>query len=143
MRSIVIAVTLLLCALPSEGARRRTVSPEKRSCVASGGAVPCLAFVSERDGNPEIYVMNVDRTGLLRLTDHAGYDGEPAWSPDGSRIAFVSDRAGGQDIYVMDADGSNVVRRTDEGLNAAPAWSPDGKTIVFSRVCAADSSAST
>ncbi|MEO6259266.1 MAG: hypothetical protein ABIP63_02915, partial [Thermoanaerobaculia bacterium] len=132
MRPIVIAVTLLLCSFPSEGARQRAVSPEKRSCVTSGDGSPCLAFVSERDGNPEIYVMNVDRTGLLRLTDHGGYDGDPAWSPDGKRIAFVSDRAGGRDVYVMDADGSNVARRTDEGLNGAPAWSPDGKTIAFS-----------
>src|SRR5215216_1896481 len=88
-----------------------------------------LAFVSERDGNSEIYVMNVDGTGLLRLTNDAGRDTDPAWSPDGKRIAFASDRAGSWDIYVMNADGSNLVRRTqnrlNEGLNGAPAWSPD------------------
>jgi TolB protein len=95
-----------------------------------------LAFVSERDGNSEIYVMNVDGTGLLRLTNDVGRDVEPAWSPDRKRIAFASDRAGSWDIYVMNADGSNLVRRTQnalhDGLNRAPAWSPDGSKIAFS-----------
>jgi Tol biopolymer transport system component len=94
-----------------------------------------LAFVSERDGNSEIYVMNVDGTGLLRLTNDAGRDTTPAWSPDGKRIAFASDRAGSWDIYVMNADGSNLVRRTQTGMrNEAPAWSPDGSKIAFSSV---------
>ena len=92
-----------------------------------------VAFVSERDGNSEIYVINVDGTGLLRLTDHAGVDADPAWSPDGKQIVFVSDRGGsGADLYTMDADGSNVVRRTEQGSTTAPSWSPDGKTIAFS-----------
>ena len=91
-----------------------------------------LAFVSERDGNSEIYVMNVDGTDLLRLTNDAGRDVDPAWSPDGKRIAFASDRAGNSDIYVMNADGSNLVRRTQTGRSDAPAWSPDGSKIAFS-----------
>ena len=92
-----------------------------------------LAFVSERDGNSEIYVVNTDGAGLTRLTHDPGRDVDPAWSPDGMRIAFASDRAGGFDIYVMDADGSNVVRRTQAGgWNLSPAWSADGKKIAFS-----------
>jgi hypothetical protein len=92
-----------------------------------------VAFVSERDGNPEIYVIKPDGTGLVRLTNNAAADTEPAWSPDGKRIAFTSDRDGGEDIYVMNADGSNVVRRTNTGsYNESPAWSPDGRKIAFS-----------
>src|SRR5690349_6358245 len=64
-----------------------------------------LAFVSERDSNSEIYAMIMDGTGLLRLTNDAGRDVDPAWSPEGKRIAFASDRAGKSDIYVMNADG--------------------------------------
>src|SRR5688572_24541761 len=100
---------------------------------AAGDSI--LAFVSERDGNSEIYVMNVDGIGLLRLTNDVGRDVDPAWSPDGKRIAFASDRAGSSDLYVMNADGSNLVRRTQTGMrNEAPAWSPDGSKIAFSSV---------
>ena len=90
-----------------------------------------LAFV--KDG--QIYLVNSDRTGLVRLTNTGSgvSNADPAWSPDGRRLAFASDRRGGAwDIYVMDADGSNVVRRTSTGaLNANPTWSPDGRMIAF------------
>ena len=62
-----------------------TASAQGRSV---GDKDSILAFVSERDGNSEIYVMNVDGTGLLRLTDNPGRDTDPAWSPDGKRIAL-------------------------------------------------------
>jgi len=91
-----------------------------------------LAFVSERDGNSEIYTINADGTGLVRLTDNAATDVDPAWSPDGKRIAFVSDRTAGSDIYMMNADGSNVIRLTFGGTNTEPTWSPDGSKIAFS-----------
>ena len=132
MRHVLVALTFLFCALPGDAARRRAVSSVE-GCMASTSGLPCmLAFVSERDGNSEIYVINVDGTGLLRLTDNAAHDLDPAWSPDGKRIAFASDRAGDLDIYVMDADGSNLVRRTQSGSSRAPAWSADGKNIAFS-----------
>ena len=92
-----------------------------------------LAFVSHRDGNPDIYTVGADGTGLVRLTNNAANDAEPAWSPDGTRIAFTSDRGGEYHIYVMNADGSNVVRLTNaERFNMSPAWSPDGRTLAFS-----------
>ena len=69
------------------------------------GAGAEIAFVSNRDGNPEIYSMNADGTGPTRLTYNATTDSQPAWSPDGARIAFYSKREGDSDtnIYVMNA----------------------------------------
>lgn len=94
-----------------------------------GGAI---AFVSDRDGNPEIYSVNVDGSNLERLTNDAGRDDLPSWSPDGSRIAFISDRTGHTELYVMNADGTNVVRRTFANVDCdSPAWSPDGSKIVY------------
>src|SRR5574341_1080289 len=60
-----------------------------------------IAFESERDGNPEVYVTKPDGTGVVRLTSRAAADYAPAWSPDGSLIAFSS----GGDILVVEPDG--------------------------------------
>jgi Tol biopolymer transport system component len=89
-----------------------------------------IAFCSDRDGVPGIYVMNADGSNVVRLTSDD--DWAPAWSPDGKKIAFSSgwdsDHPG---IYVMNADGTNVVQLTSED-DREPAWSPDGKKIAFS-----------
>ncbi len=91
-----------------------------------------VAFTSERDGNPEIYVINADGTNPRRLTTNDVLDGAPAWSPDGSRIAFHSARDGNLEIYVMNADGSGAQRLTDNPApDSEPDWSPDGSRIVF------------
>lgn len=63
------------------------------------------AFMSRRQGNWEIYRINIDGSGLQRLTNHAGHDGLPAWSPDGRSIAFLSDRSGQWGLWAMNADG--------------------------------------
>jgi len=83
-----------------------------------------LAFMASRDGNPEIYVANVDGSNPRRLTNHPAGDVSPTWSPSGGQIAFVSDRTGTPQIYVMNADGTNVQRlTTDESYADRPTWS--------------------
>jgi WD40-like Beta Propeller Repeat/PKD domain len=91
-----------------------------------------IVFVSDRDGNAEIYSCNVDGSGIQRLTNNAGIDDQPAWSPDGTRITFISDRTGNSELYIMNADGTNVVRKTFSGNCGNPAWSPDGTKIAYS-----------
>jgi len=84
-----------------------------------------IAFMSARDGNPEIYVVNVDGSNLRRLTNHPAGESTPTWSPNGQQIAFSSDRAGQSQIYVMSADGSNVRRlTTTESYADRATWSP-------------------
>jgi hypothetical protein len=99
---------------------------------ARAGLVGRIAFVSDRDGDPEIYVANADGTDETRLTESAGGDYHPVWSPDGSQIAFYSERDGNAEIYIMGADGSEVTRLTNHSANDYdPAWSPDGSQIAF------------
>ena len=86
-----------------------------------------IAFVSQRDGNPEIYVMTADGKNQRRLTKNHHGDSSPSWSSDGKRIAFESQRAGNAEIYVMDADGGNQRRLTkNHHGDSSPSWSPDG-----------------
>ena len=67
-----------------------------------------IAFASDvwEDGvqNREIFVVNVDGTGLTRLTNRPNRDSDPAWSPDGRRIVFTSDLVGNSEIYVMEVE---------------------------------------
>ncbi len=66
-----------------------------------------IAFMSRRDGNWEIYVMDLDTHEIKRLTNNGANDGLPIWSPDGRTIAFASDRSGEWAIWAMSPDGSN------------------------------------
>jgi Tol biopolymer transport system component len=65
-----------------------------------------IAFISTHDGDPEIFVMTADGTGLKKLTDNTAVDAAPSWSPDGGKIVFTSDRGGSFELYRMNADGS-------------------------------------
>jgi Tol biopolymer transport system component len=78
----------------------------------------------------EIYVINLDGTGLTRLTDDPGEEATPSWSPDGKKIAFSRRENGHLDIHVIDADGRNDIRLTFNNGHH-PEWSPDGRRIAF------------
>lgn len=92
-----------------------------------------LVFVSDHDGNRNIYTIFTNGKGLNQLTFDLAADYAPRWSPDGNKIVFVSERDGNPEIYMMDADGKNVTRLTDNlAEDISPDWSPDGKQIIFS-----------
>ena len=76
-----------------------------------------IAFTSNRDGNCEIYIMNIDGSGQIRLTNNPAFDLEPSFSPDGSKIVFETDRDGNCEIYIMNIDGSEQVRLTNNPAN--------------------------
>jgi TolB protein len=105
-------------------------APSARAAWSPTGAD--ILFVSNRGGNPDIWLLAADATEPVDLTRHNASDNWPEWSPDGKRIAFQSLRNGKLDIFVMNADGSGLVQLTsDEEHDYLPGWSPDGQTIVF------------
>lgn len=98
-----------------------------------------IAFYSDRDGNYEIYVMNVDGTNQTRLTHTPVRDYLPRWSPDGSKIVFFSGTKGQFQIHVMNADGTQRKALTNEPCNHEdPSFSPDGSRIFYNSDCDGD-----
>ncbi len=112
-----------------------------------------IVFTSMRDGDLDIYSMNLDGSDVIRLTDSIGYDGGPFYSPDGTKIVYrarhpsdpseIEDyqallaegliRPSKLEILVMDADGTNKSQITDLGVAAfAPFFHPSGEKIIFS-----------
>jgi Tol biopolymer transport system component len=95
-----------------------------------------VVFMSLMGGSDlEVFAMNTDGTNLKQLTSQ-GTNGDPVWSPDGTRITFGSDREGGGklNVFAMNADGSQQEQLThfnvpDEAGDTN--WSSDGKKIAF------------
>ncbi|MEK7312057.1 MAG: hypothetical protein AAB382_08795, partial [Chloroflexota bacterium] len=91
-----------------------------------------IVFVSNRDGDFDLCIMNADGSNVLNLTNNAVDDDSPSWSPDGQFIAFSSERDGNRELYRMKPAGTNVVRLTNElSFDLSPAYSPDGSQIAF------------
>lgn len=93
-----------------------------------------VAFVSSREGDPEIYVMKADGTDVRRLTAFYKEDMAPRWSPDGKWISFLSDREGRTRVFVVKPDGTGmkaVSGSATTGEEREPAWSPDGRKLAF------------
>ena len=86
-----------------------------------------IAFISDREGHGDVWIMNADGSDPVNLTQ--GRDcASPAWSPDGTQIAYI---AGGE-IWLMDADGSNPQQVTDDAVDKARLfWSEDGSSIYY------------
>ncbi len=94
-----------------------------------------IAFQSNRSGNLDLWVIDVDaRGGLTQITSAPETDAQPAWSPDGTKIAFQSTREDPSgDIWILDVATQDAVRLTTvEGVEESPTWSPDGVWIAYS-----------
>jgi Tol biopolymer transport system component len=110
------------------------VSPDGTKIVFSKYIEP----IQENKGRG-LFIVNVDGSDLRQVTNAGNEDGQPMWSPDGTRIAFTRcERESYPDsfrppfnIFVIDADGSNLTRITNTGENSEPAWSPDGTKLAY------------
>jgi len=106
---------------------------------------PRLFFVSQRDGNKEIYRMKSDGRNQKNLSNNPANDSSPNQSCDGEKVVFHSDRDGNYEIYSMNDDGTDVQRLTNtaeyvaadsskrfgQGWDGNPVWSPDREKIAF------------
>jgi serine/threonine-protein kinase len=91
-----------------------------------------IAFNSDRLGEMNVWVREVESGAERRITTGAGGDYQPAWTPDGRSLVFFSARGGNADIWrVTVADGSLVRLTEDRSLDTNPFPSPDGRAIAF------------
>lgn len=104
-------------------------SPETDPGAVRG---PQVAFLSDREGNYDVFLLDVDADSVVNLTAHPAMDYGFSWSPDGERLAFASDREGNEEIYVLTLRSGTISRLThDEARDGSPSWSPDGTRIAF------------
>ena len=87
-----------------------------------------IAWVSERDGNQEVYVANRDGTDPMNVSDHAAADESPSLSADGSKVAWRSNRDGNWEVWVANTDGTEPVKVGD---GDSPSLSADGSKIAW------------
>ena len=111
------------------GRTRLTEHPERDQRATWSPDGSQIAFVSQRDGDVAIWIMDADGDNKRKLVQGR----EASWSPDGKRIAFTSGHFDGNDeIYVIDVDGSNRRRLTDQKkFDWFPVWSPSGDRLLF------------
>jgi Tol biopolymer transport system component len=125
-RALLCLPVALLAALPVAAAH------------AASGLNGYLAFGSNRTGSQfsdDIYVTPLDAEAPTRLTFRTADDGQPAWSPDSTRLAFKTTQFGSNQLAVMNADGGGeaLLTRTYRFSEGQPSWSADQKTLIYRR----------
>ncbi len=115
-----------------EGTVNQTEDVSSQYSASGKYSIQKLVFKSNRDGNDNIYSINIDGSEWQRLTDYNGADLYPEASPDGKKIAYTSDIKGIWQIVIMDWDGQNKRQITHNSFRSAyPSWSYDMKYIYF------------
>jgi TolB protein len=91
-----------------------------------------ITYMSYGQGDPKVYLMNIESGQREMVTDFPGMSFSPRFSPDGQRVVFSLQRGGNSNLFVMDLRSKSTMRLTDsQVIDTAPSYSPDGTQITF------------
>jgi len=109
-------------AAPARAYRQPRLSPDGRRIA-----------VAIEEQETQVWLYDLSRETLTRLTFEGNTNFNPVWTPDGKRITFQSNKEGPQNLFWQLADGSGGLERltTSEYVNAPESWSPDGQLLAF------------
>ncbi len=92
-----------------------------------------IAYISDLSGKKEVYLMDYDGDGEIRITSDRSIVLSPRWSHDAKQVAFTSYRSGNPDVYLLDIlNGKRKTLLSYAGSNFPPAWSQNGEGVAFS-----------
>jgi len=92
-----------------------------------------IAFISNRTGNFDVFVMECDGKNQINLSDSPENNYCPSWSPDSSRLAYIAREDMAEYIFIINADGTgkNQITSGKDWKDTRPLWSPEGSKIAF------------
>ena len=109
----------------------------QRFDISPAGTHVAVAIANSAGDESDIWILELERDTLTRLTFDDANDGTPIWSPDGQWVTFNSDRDGGpSNLYRKRANGTGEVERltTSDQTQWPNSWSPDGSTLAFGEI---------
>lgn len=125
--------TITLTLPPTVNSPTETLVAESASMVSG-----LIAFASDRDGAPQIYVMEIDGSNVRRVTNLPDGACQPEWSPDSKKLVFISPCEGNKakyaqsSLFTINVEGSGLLPlKTIPGGDYEPDWSPDGSKLIF------------